>query len=304
MNRRPFFGTLSITVLLFNLAVILWGAFVRATGSGAGCGDHWPTCNGEVVPRPRDLAMLIEFTHRATSGLALVGVFFMLVFAFRTFKPGHPARLGAGLSAIFILTEALLGAALVLFRLVAHDTSSARAWVHALHLVNTFALLAALTLSVWWAHGYPYFSLHGRRHVAFALGVAGALMSLLAVTGGIAALGDTLFPSHTLAEGIAQDFSPGAHILLQLRVWHPVVACASGAYLLPMAWWIRSARRTTSVARCVWALTVLYAAQLSLGVLNLYLLAPIALQIAHLFLADLVWIALVSLGATALFADE
>src|SRR5215467_12703113 len=66
-------------VLAYNVAVIAWGAFVRASGSGAGCGRHWPLCNGEVVPRPTSVATVIEATHRATSGLALVGVVGLLV---------------------------------------------------------------------------------------------------------------------------------------------------------------------------------------------------------------------------------
>ncbi|MFN8454080.1 MAG: COX15/CtaA family protein [Anaerolineae bacterium] len=60
------------TVLAYNLAVILWGAFVRASGSGAGCGSHWPLCNGEVIPRTPQMETLVEFTHRLTSGLALL----------------------------------------------------------------------------------------------------------------------------------------------------------------------------------------------------------------------------------------
>jgi heme A synthase len=303
MERRSRFGPYAALVLAYNLAVIVWGAYVRATGSGAGCGDHWPTCDGQVLPRPRDLAMLIEFTHRVTSGLSLMLVLGLVVVAFRRFTPGHAARLGAALSGVLILTEALLGAGLVLFRLVAHDTSITRAWFHAAHLVNTFALVAALTLTAWWGYGGAALTLSRRGLSAAVLaGLAGTL--LLAVTGGIAALGDTMFPARTLAEGLAQDFSPSAHILLQLRVWHPVAAITVGAYLMAMVWGVHRARRAPLTGAFAWAFSGLFALQLVLGVLNVYLLAPAWLQLTHLFVADLVWVVLVLHAAAALAVND
>jgi heme A synthase len=310
MERRPAFdlrspfGRFAALVLVYNLAVIVWGAYVRVTGSGAGCGDHWPTCDGQVIPRPRDLAMLIEFTHRVTSGLSLVLVLGLVVFAFRRFTAGHPARLGAALSGVLILTEALLGAGLVLFRLVAHDTSITRAWFHAAHLVNTFSLVGVLTLTAWWGFGGDVLSLSRRRGVSAAVlgGVVGTV--LLAVTGGIAALGDTLFPARSLAEGIAQDFSPSAHILIQLRVWHPVAACAMGLYLLGLVWGVHGVVRAPLTGRFAWVFSALFSTQLALGVANVVLLAPPWLQLTHLLVADLVWVTLVLFAAAALSAPS
>ena len=108
-------------MLAYNLAVILWGAYVRASGSGAGCGAHWPLCNGEVIPRAPSIATLVEYSHRLTSGLALLGVVALMVWTWRVWGRGHPARRGALLSLIFILTEAAVGAGLVLFELVADN---------------------------------------------------------------------------------------------------------------------------------------------------------------------------------------
>ena len=154
-------------VLAYNVAVILWGAYVRATGSGAGCGAHWPLCNGEVVPRAASVATLIEFSHRATSGLALLAVAVLVVATFRTCRAGHPARAGAVMSGVLILTEAAVGAGLVLFQLVADNATMARAMFVAVHLLNTFLLLAALTLTAWWLTvGVPFAA--GRRGRAYA----------------------------------------------------------------------------------------------------------------------------------------
>src|SRR5690242_12260676 len=114
----PVLARYAWSVLAYNVAVILWGAYVRATGSGAGCGEHWPLCNGQVLPRAPALATMIEYSHRLTSGVALLSVIVLLVWTYRVTPPG-PARKAAALSAFFILTEAAVGAGLVLFQLVA-----------------------------------------------------------------------------------------------------------------------------------------------------------------------------------------
>ena len=131
----------------WNVAVILWGAFVRASGSGAGCGAHWPLCNGEIVPRAPAVATLVELTHRLTSGIALLLVFYLAYRVFRERPAGHPGRRAAASCVVFILSEAAVGAGLVLFRLVADNESVARALFMSVHLMNTFVLLACLTLT-------------------------------------------------------------------------------------------------------------------------------------------------------------
>ena len=98
-------------VLIWNVITALWGAFVRATGSGAGCGSHWPLCNGQVVPQAEQVATLVEFSHRIMSGLAMIGVLVLLIWAFRAYPKRHPVRFGAVASAVFIILEALVGAA-------------------------------------------------------------------------------------------------------------------------------------------------------------------------------------------------
>ncbi len=295
---------LAFATLVYNLLVMLWGTFVRATGSGAGCGAHWPMCNGVVLPRSPTTQTLVEFTHRVTSGLSLVLVLALVIVTFRGTAKGHPLRAGAVASGVFIVTEAAIGAGLVLLRLVAGNTSVARAWYLALHLTNTFFLLAALTLSVWWASGGRRVSPRARPGVAIALavGILGGL--LVIISGGIAALGDTLFPVRTLAEGIALEFSPTAHVFVRLRIWHPLVAVVTGAYLVAMAWSVRYARPSVYATRLALTLTALVVVQLGLGVLNVFLLAPVWMQLVHLAHAHFVWIALVLLAATSLAIDD
>ena len=165
-SRRNFTRFVWVTLGLLIL-VILWGAFVRATGSGAGCGSHWPLCNGVVLPREARVDTMIEFFHRITSALSGLFVLAMVVWAFRLFPKGHIVRKGAVLSLFFIITESLLGAGLVLFEWVAHNASVGRAISMALHLVNTFLLLGAVTLTAWWAGGGQPLRLRGQGTVGW-----------------------------------------------------------------------------------------------------------------------------------------
>jgi heme A synthase len=297
------FAKYSWGVLAYNLVVILWGAYVRASGSGAGCGSHWPLCNGEVIPRAPQVATIIEFAHRISSGLALLLVVIMLIWAFRRYPKGHSTRLGAGLSIFFILTEALVGAGLVLFELVARDTSTARALVIAIHLMNTFLLLAALTLTAWWASGGRPVQFKNQGWPGWAVGLAFLAMLLLAASGAVTALGDTLFPASSLAEGWQQKFSPTAHFLVRLRLWHPLIAITVGAYAVIVIGFINTRLPNPMARRMGRLFTGLYFIQLLSGALNVVLLAPIWIQLWHLLLSDALWILLV-LFAAVVFAQR
>jgi heme A synthase len=287
-------------VLALNLAVILWGAYVRASGSGAGCGSHWPLCNGVVIPRSPQIETIVEFTHRLSSGLSLVLVVGMLVWAFRSYPKGDKVRLGASLSMFFIITEALVGAGLVLFQWVAQDASLGRAISIGIHLVNTFLLLASITLTAWWASGGAgiQFNSHSLIVWGLALGLLGVM--LIGVSGALTALGDTLFPAKSLAEGFSQDFSPTANFLIRLRILHPTIAISVGIYLLLVSSLVRFRPYTPLAKTFARALTALVVVQIFAGFLNVFLLAPIWMQIVHLLLADSVWITLVLMAATTL----
>jgi heme A synthase len=287
-------------VLAATLAVILWGAYVRASGSGAGCGSHWPTCNGQIIPRDPGMKTVIEFTHRATSGIAFLMVLAQLIWALRLYPRGHAVRRAAAGGFALMVTEALVGGGLVIFEMVAGNKSVARAFWMAAHLMNTFALLAALGLTVWRARG-------GERRagppVVLGPGLRGGVSVALAVllvtaaSGAIVALGDTLFPARSLGEGLAQDFADDAHLFVRLRIVHPVLAVLAGSYLLVLTAMIAGRDPEGPLRPAALRTGVLVALQLGVGFLNLGLLAPTALQIVHLLLADLLWLALVVLAA-------
>jgi heme A synthase len=291
----------------WNVLVILWGAVVRATGSGAGCGAHWPTCNGSVVPIAPTVGTLIEYSHRLTSGVALILVAFVLYQVRRHREPGHLARFWSAASMVLILTEAAVGAGLVLFERVASDTSIARGYWISLHLVNTFLLLAALTLTARFVDGppRPFSAQVSPLQATFPSASRGwptllAVLALVAtgISGAIAALGDTLFKAETLREAIAQDFSSASHIFLRLRILPPVIALIGGALVLTLAYRAMTTNPNRPGARQLGLiLAALVFTQWFLGLTNLVLLAPTWLQIVHLLVADLIWMTLVLTAA-------
>jgi heme A synthase len=274
-------------LLGYTIVVILWGAFVRATGSGAGCGSHWPLCNGEVLPRAPAIETLIELAHRLSSGLLGLFVVAFLFAVFRTFPRGHRVRTGALWTLFFIITESLLGAGLVTFEWVAADDSVERVYAMAFHLVNTFLLLAAMTLTAWFAAGGTALRVRSRPRAAAWVFLAVLAVLLVGSSGAVTALGDTLL----LREGVKPEDSPVAAWLLASRVYHPSVAIVS-FFLVAFV-----ALKDKTYGKPLW---VLYLVQAGLGALNVYLRAPVWLQIVHLAVSDVIWILLVLLAATLL----
>src|SRR5262249_7024668 len=291
--------------LAFNLLVIVWGAYVRASGSGAGCGSHWPLCNGEVIPGSPTVKTIVEFSHRLSSGLAglLVAgalLWAIIVLVFSIFAPKHRLGRDGAAAMFFMVMEAAIGAGLVLFEMVAENKSIARAlWVSA-HLVNTFLLVGTLALMAWTATTGGRLNVRGQGSINRLFAAAIVATLILGVSGAVSALGATLFPVTSLAEGLKQDLSPTAHVLIRLRFFHPLIAIGVGGFLILTAFFARSRQSGNGVKRWSTALIALVLVQLGAGAINLLLHAPIWLQLVHLLLSDLVWIALVLLGCSAL----
>lgn len=285
-----------IAVVCINLAVIVWGAFVRASGSGAGCGSHWPLCDGVVIPREPDVKMLIEFSHRMSSGVAAIAVFVLAFLVFRNRPAGDPARRPAVASVALIIVEALLGAGLVLFGWVDQNASWARVVMVGLHLANTFLLLSALTLTTWRLTGAPGNRWRNNGVEGAVVWSMFALVLAVGITGAITSLGDTLFPNATLR----QDFASTSHFLVRLRAFHPMLAVLTAVSVVRGSWLLTRRRSSPLTSDLSKLTTGLIIAQLVIGATNLGLHAPTPLQLIHLLMADLVWISIVVLCAAAL----
>lgn len=293
-STAPGFGRYAWILLGYLVFVIVFGAWVRITGSGAGCGDHWPLCQGAVVPASPELETIIEYSHRLTSGLLGPMCLALCVWAFvGAGKRPVVQRLSLAVS-FFVVVEALIGAGLVKGGLVADDDSVARAVVIALHLGNTLLLTGSAALLAW---------IGGGRNASFdvrALDVL-ALLAIVVVsmTGAVTALGDTLFPVSPASDGgvfakVRDGLDAGSHFLVRLRAVHPLLAVSTAVWLL----W-RSAEQARKLqvgsdARMLQrGLYGLLWAELLVGTGNVLLAAPAWLQLVHLTLAQAVWIALV-----------
>jgi cytochrome c oxidase assembly protein subunit 15 len=281
-------------VVGYNVLVILWGALVRATGSGAGCGNHWPLCNGQVMPLSPGLHTVIEFTHRCMTGGSIFFVIGLLVWTFRGTTKGQAARVLAVTSMALLLNEALLGALLVKLGYVTGNQSMGRVVMLSIHLSNTMLLLAALTLTArLLGTGQMWRDLDvGEAKKIWAFGGVAATL-VVAVSGSLAALGDTLFPTSSLRAAFAQDFAVGSPWLLRLRGVHPVSAVIAGVFVL---WLVAQAKRA-GAGQLAAAVLVLLGFQFGLGVADVLLLVPVWMQVVHLLGADLYWVALVTLAA-------
>ncbi len=279
----------SLFTLFFNVCVILWGAVVRATGSGAGCNDHWPRCDGEIIPTVMSAAKAIEFTHRVTSGLAVLLIFGMLIWVLFGTEKGSPVRKGAKFSAFFGVIECLIGAGLVLLKLVEKNDSPLRAIVLAFHHVNTTFLVASLILTSFWAAGGSMFTIKRQGAVLGAIVVSVVGMIAMIVSGSVTALGDTLFKRNSPAESMNAALAVGSHFLDRLKLFHPIISISVSLYLilgLTMIARFRSSELTQKLSHWVTGIIVF---QLAVGALNVYLHAPVWMQVFHLLVSNIVW---------------
>lgn len=283
------FRRLALGQLVYLLFVIVLGAYVRATSSGAGCGRHWPLCKGQLLPTVDNQKTMIEFTHRVTSGLSLVLCGFVVWFAWRHLRPNKRLLKATLFTAFFLLLEGLLGAALVLLEHVADNPSGYRAYSMGLHLINTYCLMASATLTWWYAT--PFYTVHQSpsKSATHRWGLAGILILVtISVTGALTALGDTLFPVAEEARVFEDIFESSQHVLIRVRIFHPVIAIMGSLMLLGIVNLASDLSRPT-IARLSAVFNLLLVSQIALGALNIYLDAPISIQLLHLLLAELVW---------------
>jgi cytochrome c oxidase assembly protein subunit 15 len=294
---------LAVITLVANVIVILQGAVVRATGSGAGCGSHWPTCNGQVVPLGHGTEAFIEYSHRLLSLVVLILGSWLLSRAYRSRREKRGLLAFAGAAFVFLIIEALLGAGTVLLGYTGDNVSMGRGLLVAVHLVNSLLLVGTLAGTLLFSRketpAWPLrLGSQGMLATVLSVGLLGVLV--LMFTGGIAAMGNTMFPSESLAEGLAADFSANSHLLIRLRVLHPVIAITVGVYLfisLGLSWLIKPVPQARSLAR---SLLLVYLLQLGVGTLNFAMLAPVVLQVLHLSLAVIAFALLSALAVAAL----
>ena len=307
-GKMSAFAKFAWFTLGYNVLVIVWGVFLRASKSGDGCGQFWLTCNGELIPSAPQFKTVIEFSHRMTTAIDGIVMLILLGWAIRRWTSARTIQnrqvLYAAIgSMVFVVTEAAVGAGLVLTGNTADAVTDTRPLWAIGHLVNTFILLTFLTLTAW-------FATRGRRlgtspgtktNLLIGLAVVGLL--LVGASGALAALSNMLFPSQTIAEGIAKDFAPASNLVLRLRLSHPVLSILTGVYIMFISGWLKALE--PGDANTAWwsrSVSILVMAQVAFGGATLLTLGPIVMQLGHLLLADVLWISFVMLIASYLAA--
>ncbi|RYG39600.1 protoheme IX farnesyltransferase [bacterium] len=293
------FGNYVWAVLIYNLLAVAWGVYVRASGSGDGCGTNWPLCDGGHIPLNGMQAKLVESSHRISTGLVGVLVAIMLYKAFQIFPKGHTAR-KASVGAMFMtLLEGGIGASLVKFKLVTDNPSTARATIMGFHVVSTFLLLGCIAVVALLASGAPTVKVKGQGPVAVMI-LAGLLSTcFLGVSGAISALGHQLQP---VDDVLKAAMNPATFWMVRVQPLHPLIAASVGLYLALAAGLILHLRPSPLVRQAVYWMVGLYAFQIAVGALNIWFKAPIPMQMFHLVMADVNFISVIAVGVFA-FAE-
>lgn len=267
--------------LFLAISSILAGAIVRATGSGDGCGSTWPTCKGKVIPELSDIPELIEFSHRAVSGILLV-VTLMIFLKTRDLEKNNLKKVISNYLTFFVVLEAVIGAVIVLFEWVGLNSSLPRIVAVPIHLVNTFGLLACF-IALYKVVKDDLQSIKGIVDNQFL--VVLCLFLLSGATGSITALADVLFPSESFIQGFMEDFDETSELLTRLRILHPIVAS-----LLSISLFFESNRLKNTYKLNTKSLKLMVLVAVTLGVVNVLSNIWLPLSVLHLAIADFLWI--------------
>jgi heme a synthase len=276
-----------LATVFYTILVILWGAWVRISHSGDGCGDTWPLCQGQMIPEAQQSKTWVEYTHRLMSGFYGILIFMIFYWCRKVFPSGHRARKTAFWLLIFCIIEALLGAKLVLFGLVGSNDSFYRAFVMGIHQINSLLLTGTSALLFFTSSEQEIkmpLKFPVKAHFKFIL------FMVIAMTGAWAALSSTLFPSMSFSESFAKEFVlPNTPYLVKLRTLHPALAVIIGTFF--SVWLYKRISRTSGFMSGVYLQTcVLWIVAMLFGFLTFLMLSPVWMKIAHLMLAHILWI--------------
>ncbi|MCY4321549.1 MAG: COX15/CtaA family protein [Bdellovibrionaceae bacterium] len=282
-SRFSFFKKYSLFTIIFTLITIFWGAWVRLSFSGDGCGKSWPLCENKIFPE--NIMAFIEWLHRLSSGLSFIFIFILFLLSIKFYSKGHGVRKFSGISFVLVCIEALIGAILVLSGLVSDNTEKIRVLVLAVHSVNSLLLVGSLSLSYkmsLWENRNAKLNdgLRFKKPLIYFL----YLFPLLALTGNIASLAGQLFPSESLSSALALDLLPSAHTSLKIRPFHPLLAIA---FLLGLCVFSYFKKYLIVPTLAVFGVVLF-------GFFTLFFLSPLWMKIAHLILAYCLWIFLIA----------
>ncbi len=279
------FRQLCLTTLFFALFIIIWGAWVRFSHSGDGCGDHWPLCNDQFIPKNGEGKTWIEWFHRASSSMFGLVVLALSFYSFQCFPKKHKVRFWGSLSLIFTISEALIGAVLVLKGLTGQNDSLMRILILNLHLINSLFLTGSILMC--WRHSFKQVEIPFKKISIFAI-----MFLFIALTGSVASLSNTLYPSSSLIQGILMDLNKNSPLILQLRILHPLIAiCITSCILYFFIYKIYSKK----IRPISYTLIVFLVLGILTGTITLLSLSPVFMKLLHLLVAHTIWLCILLL---------
>jgi cytochrome c oxidase assembly protein subunit 15 len=311
--KKPRFSGLQLNfelLVFYTLLVILWGAWVRISHSGDGCGDSWPLCNDQLIPQTNSAKTWTEFSHRFMSGL--YGIWVLGIWLWVKFKvdPQSSLQKTKNLLLFFTFTEAALGAKLVLSGLVGLEDSIHRSFFMSLHMINSLALMAATYLcslickieiqdkELYKTHLSHFLSQTHRKKFI----LAGVFLVFVFASGAIASLSTTIFPSSSLWEGLLMDFKANSHYLVKLRGSHPLTGLIAGLTSVALAYSLLMSGLHDQLRQQTSRFFVFSILQTALGILALLMLSPLPLKILHLTVGHLYFLSIVGLVFWSFFS--
>ncbi len=300
MKKKRYFSFFLWGFLFFNIYAVLGGAFVRATHSGAGCGAHWPLCNGQILPSISRVQTLIEFVHRISSGIILIATIVTLVISFLFYPKKHFIRKSSIFILIFVIIEALVGAALVYYGWVYKNASPFRALVVSIHLMNTLLLIGSISLAAFAVSKEIQISNLNNFSIDFIYKkniknlfpslITLFIVFIICVTGAVTALGDTLYQPKFVGENIIRDLENHENFIKTIRIFHPLLAIGLALLSLHFVWKIYEENKDELNKDNFSLFTILVFLQIIVGFLNIFLLVPVWSQLIHLFIACVLWV--------------
>ena len=323
-----FFSCFCFSLLCFCLVVILWGAWVRISHSGDGCGAHWPDCQGQfLIDSSFTGKTWIEWIHRLLSAVFGLGVGLLVLLSFLPFSRGHTVRKSAIWVLLFTISEALIGAGLVLAGLTGGNVSFTRLLVMNLHVLNSLLLTGglficwrlslgkrfekpfsySLSLGKRFEKPFSYSLFFGKQFkklfspFGISLWFFIVAFFLIVFSGSLSSLAVSLFPSQGLWEGLVLDWASGSHWLVRFRVWHPILALLlTGSFLFYyFGFLLPCSKKNKSLLRSHRIFILLLCVTLLSGLMNLLLLSPVWLKLTHLFLFYLLVLSFLKLYETS-----
>jgi cytochrome c oxidase assembly protein subunit 15 len=281
--------------LVIGFAQVVFGAIVRITGSGLGCGDHWPDCFGSFTPAHSGSTLLVEISHRyGAAALSLAIAALVVVALLKRNEPGVSGRGGvlrpSLLAILLVVVAALFGAVTVKLAL--------NPIVVVTHLAIAMALLAVLVVVVVRAGGFGAGTVPVRYDRTLRSGRAAVGLTFLALVFGA-------LTANTQGAAVACQGFPWCRAItesgppLYIQVTHRIIAFLLLGHLIGITIGVRKRRESPAIAHVAWTALGIVITQVLVAAAMVEMALPPVLRSLHQAVGTALWICVVTLAALA-----